>query len=73
MKNFKDKRVLVTGGAGFIGSELVKQLAQEGAVITVLDNFSSGKKHYLPKYKKLKIVKGDIVNKNLVAKKSYSI
>ena len=68
MKNFKDKRILVTGGAGFIGSELVKQLVQEKAIITVLDNFSSGKKHYLPKYKKLKIVTGDIVNKNLVTR-----
>ena len=66
MKDYQEKRVLVTGGAGFIGSELVKQLAHEGAVITVLDNFSSGKKHYLPNYKKLKIVKGDVVNENLV-------
>ena len=68
MKKFKDKRVLVTGGAGFIGSELVRQLVKEGAIITVLDNFSSGKKHYLPKYKKLKIIKGDVINKNLVTK-----
>ena len=66
MKNFQERRILVTGGAGFIGSELVKQLAHEGAIITVLDNFSSGKKHYLPNYKKLKIVKGDVVNENLV-------
>ena len=66
MKDYQEKRVLVTGGAGFIGSELVKQLAHEGAVITVLDDFSSGKKHYLPNYKKLKIVKGDVVNENLV-------
>ena len=37
-------------------------------MVTVLDNFSSGKKHYLPKYKKLKIIKGDVINKNLVTK-----
>ena len=66
MKNFQERRILVTGGAGFIGSELVKQLAHEGAIITVLDNFSSGKKHYLPNHKKLKIIKGDVVNENLV-------
>ena len=66
MKNFQERHVLVTGGAGFIGSELVKQLIHEGAVVTILDNFSSGKKHYLPNHKKLKIIKGDVVNENLV-------
>ena len=66
MKNFQERRVLVTGGAVFIGSELVKQFIHEGAVVTILDNFSSGKKHYLPNHKKLKIIKGDVVNENLV-------
>ena len=66
--NFKDKRVLVTGGAGFIGSEVVAQLVKHGAKVTVLDNFSSGKKHYISKHK-IRIVKGDIVNSsaNIVA------
>ena len=68
MKDYRDKRVLVTGGAGFIGSTLVKQLSEYGAIITVLDNFSSGKKHYLPKYKKLKILKGDIEDTKIVDK-----
>ena len=66
MKGYQEKHVLVAGGAGFIGSELVNQLIREGAIVTVLDNFSSGKKHYLPNHKKLKIVKGDVVNENLV-------
>ncbi|HVS72086.1 MAG TPA: ADP-glyceromanno-heptose 6-epimerase [Phycisphaerae bacterium] len=35
-------RVLVTGGAGFIGSNLAKRLEREGHGVTVLDNFSSG-------------------------------
>ena len=50
--NYKDKRILVTGGAGFIGSEVVSQLLKKNAMVTVLDNFSSGKKQYLKTEKK---------------------
>ena len=35
-------RVLVTGGAGFIGSYLVKELVRRGHFVRVLDNFSTG-------------------------------
>ena len=67
MLNLKDKKILVTGGAGFIGSEVVSQLIKKNAVVTVLDNFSSGKKQYLPKNnKKLKIIKGDITDEKIV-------
>lgn len=66
---FTEKRVLVTGGAGFVGSEVVKQFLDKGAVVTVLDNFSSGKMEYLPKkHSKLKIIKGDILDESLVIK-----
>ena len=40
---FKDKRVLVTGGASFIGSHLVDSLLKEGAEVIVADDFSSGR------------------------------
>ena len=67
MTNFKDKPILITGGAGFIGSETVSQLLQDGAKVTVFDNFSSGKRHYLPKQnKKLRIIKGDITDERAV-------
>ena len=69
MSDFQDRRILVTGGAGFIGSEVVTQLIKKNAMVTVLDNFSSGKKQYLPKKsKKLKIIKGDIKNEKIVEK-----
>ena len=55
LTNLEDNRILVTGGAGFIGSEVVKQLIKKNSFVTVLDNFSSGKKQYLPKkHKKIK-------------------
>ena len=66
--NLKNKRVLVTGGAGFIGSEVVSQLLEKKSLVTVLDNFSSGKRQYLPKSKQLKIIKGDIRDEKITAK-----
>ncbi len=66
--NLKNKRVLVTGGAGFIGSEVVSQLLEKKSLVTVLDNFSSGKRQYLPKSKQLKIIKGDIRDEKNTAK-----
>ena len=66
--DFQDYKVLVTGGAGFIGSEVVSQLIGHKAHVTVLDNFSSGKRQYLPSNKKLKIIKGDIRDEKLVIK-----
>jgi len=45
--NLKGKTVLVTGGAGFIGSHVVDRLVEEGARVVVLDNLSSGSKKNL--------------------------
>jgi UDP-glucose 4-epimerase len=46
-ENLKGKRVLVTGGAGFIGSELTRQLVKRGASVIVVDNLVNGKKKNL--------------------------
>jgi len=56
-------KVLVTGGAGFIGSHLTEALLQEGHRVRVLDDFSTGKRENLifdKEYPSLEIVEGDI-------------
>ncbi|HYM80074.1 MAG TPA: NAD-dependent epimerase/dehydratase family protein [Candidatus Limnocylindria bacterium] len=44
----KDRRVLVTGGAGFVGSNLVRRLMRDGARVTVLDDLFTGVRENLP-------------------------
>jgi len=51
--------VLVTGGAGFIGSHLVRRLLLEGEEVRVLDNFSSGKRAYIDGCN-IEIIEGDL-------------
>lgn len=53
-------RVLVTGGAGFIGSHSVEALLGSGADVVVLDNLSSGKGVNLPQHERLTLIVGDI-------------
>tara|TARA_X000001036_G_scaffold130377_1_gene123248 strand:- start:347 stop:1255 length:909 start_codon:yes stop_codon:yes gene_type:complete len=64
----KGSRSVVTGGAGFIGSNLVDHLVRIGHKVIVLDNFVSGKKANLAHHKKkdVKIIRTDISkSKNL--------
>jgi UDP-glucose 4-epimerase len=56
-------RVLVTGGAGFIGSHLVEALVAGGAVVTVLDDFSSGRRENLADVAdRVAVVAGDLLD-----------
>ncbi|MDH5374398.1 MAG: SDR family oxidoreductase [Candidatus Bathyarchaeota archaeon] len=62
-------RILVTGGAGFIGSHLVDRLMKDGYKVVVLDNFFSGNleniKHHLESGK-FCLVKGDVRNSDII-------
>lgn len=63
----KGKRILVTGGAGFIGSHIVESLVKENAEVTVLDNFSSGNIDNLQNVRRdIEVVRGDILDYNLL-------
>ena len=54
-------KYLVTGGAGFIGSNLVAKLVRTGKKVRVLDNFSTGKLGNLSEFgSKVEVLKGDI-------------
>ena len=59
-------KILVTGGAGFIGSNIVERLSENGTQVRVLDNFSTGKRENL-KFQKsfpLEVMEGDLCDLN---------
>jgi UDP-glucose 4-epimerase len=62
----KDKNVLVTGGAGFVGSSTVTRLLQLGSTVTVLDDFFTGREENLPAHPALRIVRGSVTDEALV-------
>ncbi|MBO3842428.1 MAG: NAD-dependent epimerase/dehydratase family protein [Candidatus Brockarchaeota archaeon] len=72
MVNLAGKKVLVTGGAGFIGSHLVDSLIEKGCEVVVLDNFDdfySGKERNLARHignERFRLVRGDILNYELL-------
>ena len=60
-------RVLVTGGAGFIGSHSVEMLLSQGAEVVVLDDLSSGRAENLPRISSVSLHVGDIRDAAAVA------
>jgi UDP-glucose 4-epimerase len=65
--DWKGKRVLVTGGAGFIGSNLVDRLIASGARVRVVDDFSTGFREYLPPRDPLQVIEGDLLDDRCIA------
>ena len=62
-------RILVTGGAGFIGSHLVDRLLQDGHFVAVLDNFATGQSRNLKTHSEnpnFKFVEGSVLDQKLL-------
>ena len=65
------KKYLVTGGAGFIGSNIVKRILEQGDFVRVLDNFFSGKKENIKEFfnnPNFELMEGDITDLDIAKK-----
>jgi len=59
-------RILITGGAGFIGSHLSRALLERGHQVTVLDNLSMGRRENVPSG--VELIEGDILDQQLLGR-----
>ena len=60
-------RVLITGGAGFIGSHIADVLLERGDDVVVIDNYSTGRRDNLTEHPQLLVVEGSIADEKVVA------
>lgn len=66
------KKILVTGGAGFIGSHLCDLLIGKKYKVGIIDNFSYGKREFLPKNEKFELYEADIRDQQKVKEIIYA-
>lgn len=58
-------KAFITGGAGFIGSHIVDRLVQQGAEVTIYDNFSTGQEQFIEHHResnRVRVVKADVLD-----------
>ena len=60
------QRIVVTGGAGFVGSNMVRRLLREGARVVVLDDFYTGAMENLPDEAGIEVIRGSVTDYELV-------
>jgi UDP-glucose 4-epimerase len=61
-------RLLITGGAGSLGSNIIENIGDECEAIVVVDNFATGKRESLPPRNNVEIVEGSVVDADLLNK-----
>src|SRR5712691_11449377 len=61
-------KVLITGGAGFIGSHLTDRLLGRGDEVLVIDNFATARRDSLSQHPRLTVVEGTIAEKAVVTR-----
>ena len=59
-------RILVTGGAGFIGSHLVDRMVADGHSVVVLDDFSTGRHEHVERHEAIEVIEGDVGDPEVV-------
>jgi UDP-glucose 4-epimerase len=62
----RDMRLLITGGAGCLGSNLVEAYLPQGHEILVIDNFATGRREVLPELPGLGVIEGTIADHDVV-------
>src|SRR5713101_2690476 len=62
----RNQPVLLTGGAGFVGSNIAGLLARMGARVTVLDNLFTGLRSLVPRHPHVTFIEGDVCDERLV-------
>jgi UDP-glucose 4-epimerase len=70
------KKILITGGAGFIGSHLAEDFVKDGYSVKIIDDFSSGSVNNilgLFNHRNFKLIRGSVTNKELIRKATLDV
>lgn len=66
ISKLENRRVLVTGGCGFIGSHLIPFLLAKGSIVTVIDDLSTGPESNLPHHENLTLIKASVLDTGII-------